>query len=155
MRDYIRDLMSELDPADSLSILQPNGGRISAETAMRESVRTILSGPERVQVILPAVETACPDMAGDPVDAGLPGIGPQVTFQKSPANGYDPDKQMARCTGAETFAARLFHVPKPLFTVKLPLFVVPIQAVPSAFAAPLPFSCRAHGPLARKTLPPG
>jgi len=45
MRGYIRHLMSELDPADSLSIMQSNGGRISAKTAVRESVRTILSGP--------------------------------------------------------------------------------------------------------------
>jgi len=45
MQGYIEYLMSELDDGDSLSIMQSNGGSISAETAMRESVRTILSGP--------------------------------------------------------------------------------------------------------------
>ena len=45
MQGYIHYLMSELDDGDSLSIMQSNGGSISAETAMRESVRTILSGP--------------------------------------------------------------------------------------------------------------
>lgn len=45
MQGYIEYLMSELGGGDSLSIMQSNGGSISAETAMRESVRTILSGP--------------------------------------------------------------------------------------------------------------
>jgi len=45
MQGYIQYLMSELADGDSLSIMQSNGGSISAETAMRESVRTILSGP--------------------------------------------------------------------------------------------------------------
>ena len=45
MRKYIGYLMEQLDPGDILSIMQSNGGSISADTAMRESVRTILSGP--------------------------------------------------------------------------------------------------------------
>jgi N-methylhydantoinase A len=45
MQNYIAYLMAELDQRDSLSIMQSNGGSISAETAMKESVRTILSGP--------------------------------------------------------------------------------------------------------------
>ncbi len=45
MQNYIRYLMSEMEGEDSLSIMQSNGGSISAETAMQESVRTILSGP--------------------------------------------------------------------------------------------------------------
>ncbi|RLB43147.1 MAG: hydantoinase/oxoprolinase family protein [Deltaproteobacteria bacterium] len=45
MRKYIGYLMEQLEPGDILSIMQSNGGSISAETAMRESVRTILSGP--------------------------------------------------------------------------------------------------------------
>lgn len=45
MQKYIGHLMGELGEQDSLAIMQSNGGRISAETAMRESVRTILSGP--------------------------------------------------------------------------------------------------------------
>ena len=45
MHNYIGHLMKKLDGRDKLSIMQSNGGSISAETAMRESVRTILSGP--------------------------------------------------------------------------------------------------------------
>lgn len=45
IQNYIRYLMSEMEGGDSLSIMQSNGGSISAETAMQESVRTILSGP--------------------------------------------------------------------------------------------------------------
>ncbi|MBU1247459.1 MAG: hydantoinase/oxoprolinase family protein [Proteobacteria bacterium] len=43
MARYLSDLVAAV-PA-SLRIMQSNGGSISAETAMRESVRTILSGP--------------------------------------------------------------------------------------------------------------
>jgi N-methylhydantoinase A len=45
MKNYIAYLMAELDHRNSLRIMQSNGGSISAETAMKESVRTILSGP--------------------------------------------------------------------------------------------------------------
>jgi N-methylhydantoinase A len=45
MRNYIGHLMAEMAEGNSLSIMQSNGGSISAETAMQESVRTILSGP--------------------------------------------------------------------------------------------------------------
>jgi N-methylhydantoinase A len=45
MDRYIGHLMGELGPGETLNIMQSNGGSISAETAMRESVRTILSGP--------------------------------------------------------------------------------------------------------------
>jgi N-methylhydantoinase A len=45
MHNYIGHLMIGMDEGDSLSIMQSNGGSISAETAMQESVRTILSGP--------------------------------------------------------------------------------------------------------------
>ncbi|OEU84969.1 MAG: 5-oxoprolinase [Desulfobacterales bacterium S5133MH4] len=45
MRNYIGDLMGQSDKGDRLSIMQSNGGSISAETAMKESARTILSGP--------------------------------------------------------------------------------------------------------------
>ena len=45
MQSYIEYLVAELDQGDSLSIMQSNGGSISAETARKESVRTILSGP--------------------------------------------------------------------------------------------------------------
>jgi N-methylhydantoinase A len=45
MKSYMGDVMESLGEDDNLSIMQSNGGRISAETAMKESVRTILSGP--------------------------------------------------------------------------------------------------------------
>jgi N-methylhydantoinase A len=45
MHNYIGHLMAEVAEGGSLSIMQSNGGSISAETAMQESVRTILSGP--------------------------------------------------------------------------------------------------------------
>ncbi|MBW1726353.1 MAG: hydantoinase/oxoprolinase family protein [Deltaproteobacteria bacterium] len=45
MQRYIGHLIEELGRKDSLGIMQSNGGSISAETAMNESVKTILSGP--------------------------------------------------------------------------------------------------------------
>ena len=45
MKKYISFLQDNLSTSASLSIMQSNGGSISAETAMREPVRTILSGP--------------------------------------------------------------------------------------------------------------
>ena len=45
MHSYISFLQEHLSGDDSLRIMQSNGGSISAETAMHESVRTILSGP--------------------------------------------------------------------------------------------------------------
>lgn len=45
MRHYISHLMKGITEGNSLSIMQSNGGNISAETAVHESVRTILSGP--------------------------------------------------------------------------------------------------------------
>jgi N-methylhydantoinase A len=45
MQRYIGYLMAQLDKGNALRIMQSNGGSISAETAMKESVRTILSGP--------------------------------------------------------------------------------------------------------------
>ena len=45
MHAYIGHLMAEMEMGNTLSIMQSNGGSISAETAMEESVRTILSGP--------------------------------------------------------------------------------------------------------------
>jgi N-methylhydantoinase A len=45
MQKYLGFFMDELDRSDGLRIMQSNGGSISAETAMKESVRTILSGP--------------------------------------------------------------------------------------------------------------
>lgn len=45
MERYISHILSELGAEDTLRVMQSNGGSISASTAMKESVRTILSGP--------------------------------------------------------------------------------------------------------------
>ena len=45
MSRYLTRLRAEAGEKTPLRIMQSNGGSISAETAMRESVRTILSGP--------------------------------------------------------------------------------------------------------------
>jgi N-methylhydantoinase A len=45
MKGYVSHIMKDLGEKDSLRVMQSNGGSISAETAMKESVRTILSGP--------------------------------------------------------------------------------------------------------------
>jgi len=45
VRRYISHLKGKLGIRDTLRIMQSNGGSISAETAMEEPVRTILSGP--------------------------------------------------------------------------------------------------------------
>ncbi|MBW1722990.1 MAG: hydantoinase/oxoprolinase family protein [Deltaproteobacteria bacterium] len=45
IRRYVGRLRASLGETDTLSIMQSNGGRISADVAMKESVRTILSGP--------------------------------------------------------------------------------------------------------------
>ena len=45
MQNYIGTLIKHTGKNDHLSIMQSNGGSISADTATRESVRTILSGP--------------------------------------------------------------------------------------------------------------
>ena len=45
MQNYIESLINYMDKGDLLSIMQSNGGSISADTAIKESVRTILSGP--------------------------------------------------------------------------------------------------------------
>ncbi|MBW1980616.1 MAG: hydantoinase/oxoprolinase family protein [Deltaproteobacteria bacterium] len=45
MHAYVGHLLSSMAEQDSLCIMQSNGGSISAGTAMKESVRTILSGP--------------------------------------------------------------------------------------------------------------
>jgi len=45
MKNYISRIRDELERDDILNILQSNGGSISAASAMKESVRTILSGP--------------------------------------------------------------------------------------------------------------
>lgn len=45
MKKYLVHLADELDEGDQLRVMQSNGGSISSDTAMTESIRTILSGP--------------------------------------------------------------------------------------------------------------
>jgi N-methylhydantoinase A len=45
MKRYISTIRDRIDEDDTIRIMQSNGGSISAETAMTESVKTILSGP--------------------------------------------------------------------------------------------------------------
>jgi len=45
METYLRRIRDDLEEGDTLNILQSNGGSISAASAMKESVKTILSGP--------------------------------------------------------------------------------------------------------------
>jgi N-methylhydantoinase A len=45
MAKYITTLQRSLKPSDQLVIMQSNGGVISAETVVKEPVRTVLSGP--------------------------------------------------------------------------------------------------------------
>ncbi len=45
MREYVSRIIVALGEEDSLRVMQSNGGSISAQTVMNESVRTILSGP--------------------------------------------------------------------------------------------------------------
>jgi len=45
MQKYVSHIITAVGEEDSLRIMQSNGGSISAQTAMNESVRTILSGP--------------------------------------------------------------------------------------------------------------
>ncbi|MFO7965156.1 MAG: hydantoinase/oxoprolinase family protein [Desulfobacterales bacterium] len=45
MAEHVGKLIESLEAEDRLSIMQSNGGSLSAETAMAASVRTVLSGP--------------------------------------------------------------------------------------------------------------
>jgi N-methylhydantoinase A len=45
MKKYLVHLADELGEGDQLRVMQSNGGSISSDTAMTESIRTILSGP--------------------------------------------------------------------------------------------------------------
>jgi len=94
MRKYIGYLIGQLDPGDILSIMQSNGGSISAETAMRESVRTILSGPAGGAVGAYEIGKAAGyeklitfDMGGTSTDVSLIDKGLSLTVESS-ISGY-------------------------------------------------------------------
>ncbi len=93
MKRYLGHLSDHLGPEDRLRIMQSNGGSISAETAMRESVRTILSGPAGGAV--GAWETARTggferiisfDMGGTSTDVSLMDGSLSLTLESSVSN---------------------------------------------------------------------
>lgn len=94
MKRYIGFLIQNLNSDDTLSIMQSNGGSISADTAMRESVRTILSGP--AGGVVGAHELAKMagyskiitfDMGGTSTDVSLVDGAPTLTVESS-ISGY-------------------------------------------------------------------
>ena len=78
MQSYLGALTDGLEKRDKLSIMQSNGGSISAETASGEAVRTILSGPAGGLVGAFAISQLAGldkiitfDMGGTSTDVGL------------------------------------------------------------------------------------
>lgn len=94
VKDYIAHLRDSLEAHDSLRIMQSNGGGISAETAMREAVRTILSGPAggAVGALEMGKLAGCDrlisfDMGGTSTDVSLIDGGLTITLESS-VSGY-------------------------------------------------------------------
>ena len=93
MYDYIDKIDREIEK-DSLRIMQSNGGSISAETAMQEPVRTILSGPAGGVIGAAEIGRAAGfdklitfDMGGTSTDVSLVNQVPQISVQ-SELSGY-------------------------------------------------------------------
>ena len=94
MQRYIRHLTDSLDAGDTLGIMQSNGGSISVETAMRESVRTILSGPAggavgayEIGKMTGYTKLITFDMGGTSTDVSLIDNDLSLTFESS-ISGY-------------------------------------------------------------------
>ena len=94
MQHYIGHLTDNLDPGDTLGIMQSNGGSISVETAMRESVRTILSGPAggavgayEIGKMAGYTKLITFDMGGTSTDVSLIDNDLSLTFESS-ISGY-------------------------------------------------------------------
>ena len=94
MRGYLENLGQATGETDSLVIMQSNGGSISAATAMREPVRTLLSGP--AGGVIGALEMAGTagytrlitfDMGGTSTDVSLIDGDPTFTFESN-VSGY-------------------------------------------------------------------
>ena len=88
MVDYLGDLETGLPEGTRLCVLQSSGGLISAETARREPVRTVLSGPAGGVVAALAVGRAAGfdrlvtfDMGGTSTDVSLLDGGPSMTME--------------------------------------------------------------------------
>ena len=94
MQRYISYVVDRLNEGDSLRIMQSNGGSISAETAMHESVKTILSGPAGGVVGAREIGAAAGfdkvitfDMGGTSTDVSLIDGKPTLTLEAS-ISGY-------------------------------------------------------------------
>ena len=94
MQRYIGHLTDSLDAGDTLGIMQSNGGSISVETAMRESVRTILSGPAggavgayEIGKMAGYTKLITFDMGGTSTDVSLIDNDLSLTFESS-ISGY-------------------------------------------------------------------
>ncbi len=90
MQSYISRLKDHLGADDGISIKQSNGGCITAETAMQEPVRTILSGPAGGVVGAHAIGRAAGysrlitfDMGGTSTDVSLVDGGPTLSLQST------------------------------------------------------------------------
>ncbi len=93
MARYITFLLDHLNQNDALRIMQSNGGSISADTAMKESVRTILSGPAGGVVGARAIGLQAGferlitfDMGGTSTDVSLLDHGLSLTLETSIAD---------------------------------------------------------------------
>ncbi len=78
MREYVSHIITALQKEDSLRVMQSNGGSISAQAAMNESVRTILSGPAggavgayEIGKVVGAEKIISFDMGGTSTDVSL------------------------------------------------------------------------------------
>ena len=94
MQRYIGHLIDNLDAGDTLGIMQSNGGSISVETAMKESVRTILSGPAggavgayEIGKMAGYTKLITFDMGGTSTDVSLVDNDLSLTFESS-ISGY-------------------------------------------------------------------
>jgi N-methylhydantoinase A len=94
MQRYIGHLTDNLDAGDTLGIMQSNGGSISVEAAMRESVRTILSGPAggavgayEIGKMVGSTKLITFDMGGTSTDVSLIDNDLSLTFESS-ISGY-------------------------------------------------------------------
>ncbi len=94
MARYISHLLDNLNPGETLRVMQSNGGGISADAAMAEPVRTILSGPAGGVAGACAVGAAAGfpklitfDMGGTSTDVSLIDGEPALTTE-SVISGY-------------------------------------------------------------------
>jgi N-methylhydantoinase A len=94
MREYLSHIIAALQKEDSLRVMQSNGGSISAQTAMNESVRTILSGPAggavgayEIGKVVGAERIISFDMGGTSTDVSLMDGGLSFTLESEIA-GY-------------------------------------------------------------------